>query len=292
MSYRLLATDLDGTAIADGQSSSRRVREAVAAATAHGVMVVLATGRPFVSAKIFASELGLQTPAICLQGAVVRELAGEQRTLLVQRMPEAPLMEALELAQRRRLDLTVYSEELVFTAKMHHSEEFYARWFGIPKEDVGSYAAIPDRMRALGMSPVKALFIGEPDENDRLVPELVERFAGRLAVVRSHPFFVELTAPEVSKSTALAHLARHLGVARDEIVAVGDSGNDVSMIRWAGTGVAMGNATPDVLAAADWVAPSIEEDGLAVVIERFFLNGDATNRKQRLASLDRTARPA
>jgi hydroxymethylpyrimidine pyrophosphatase-like HAD family hydrolase len=102
----------------------------------------------------------------------------------------------------------------------------------------------------------------------------LERFNGRLSVVRSHELFVEVTSPSVSKGAALAFVAERFGVSREEVIAVGDSGNDVSMVEWAGLGVAMANATPDVHAVADWVAPPVGDDGVVEIIERFlFRNG-------------------
>ena len=101
--------------------------------------------------------------------------------------------------------------------------------------------------------------------------ELAASFAGRLNVVRSHPLFVEIISPRVSKGRGVAHLADLYGVSRAQTIAVGDSGNDLSMVQWAGLGVAMGNASADVKAVADWIAPPVSEDGVAAVIERFVL---------------------
>jgi hypothetical protein len=115
------------------------------------------------------------------------------------------------------------------------------------------------------------MFIGEPALVDRLTPEVQERYGDRFAVVRSHTLFSEITAPGVSKGSALAFLAHRYGIAREETIAAGDNGNDVSMIAWAGLGVAMANATPEAMAVAKWVAPSVGEDGVADLIDRYIL---------------------
>ena len=91
--------------------------------------------------------------------------------------------------------------------------------------------------------------------------------------MRSHDWFVEGLAASVSKGTAAARLADRLGVAREEVMALGDGGNDLAMVEWAGLGVAMGNAAPAVRAAADVIAPSQAEDGAAWAIEQLALNG-------------------
>ena len=113
--------------------------------------------------------------------------------------------------------------------------------------------------------------IVEPGEGEPLAAELHAIFQGRLTVLRSHELFTEVTPPNASKGNALAFLADRYGISQAETIAVGDSDNDISMIRWAGLGVAMGNAAPEVIAAADWVAPSVFDDGLAAVIEEFVL---------------------
>lgn len=271
MSYRLLAFDYDGTAADDGALPSPRVREAVAAAQAAGVRLVLATGRSYASASGYAAALGLHDPVICVQGAVVRDLTGDRSVLLTEPVPRESFREVLAFAEQRRLDLNLYSEDALYHVHMHYPQAFYDRWFGMPMFHVDSFDEACERLAAQRQHPLKGLFIGEPDDNDRLIIELEERFGGRLTVVRSHALFVEVISPRASKGQALAFLADRFGIAQADTVAVGDSGNDISMIRWAGLGVAMGNASPDVKAVAGWIAPPVGEDGLADVIQSFLL---------------------
>jgi len=266
--------DLDGTAIVDGQMPTAAVQRAVARAQACGVQVVVATGRPYQSARRYADALGVTAPVICFQGAVVKELGPAQATLWADPLPQEPLAELIAFAETRELDLTLYSERAIYIAAMYRPESFYEQWFGLTLRRVKRLADALAEMRGEGLVPLKALFIGEPAANDRLFVELRERFAGRrsssedrLAIVRSHAFFVEATSPHASKGNALAFIAQHLGISQAETIAVGDSGNDLSMVEWAGLGVAMANASPDLLAAADWVAPPVHEDGIAAVIE-------------------------
>ncbi|PKO23218.1 MAG: Cof-type HAD-IIB family hydrolase [Chloroflexi bacterium HGW-Chloroflexi-1] len=271
--YRLLALDIDGTTVVSGRPATPRVREAIAVAQARGVHVILATGRPYRSAIQYGVDLGLSTPLICFQGALVKEVTGGAATLLAETVPPEPLAEVVALAQERQLDLTIYGEDTIYLSSMSRPRSFYDLWFGLSTRRVPSLDQALQILRTRGTAPFKGLFIGEPQDNDRLAPELAARFAGRLTVLRSHPLFVELLSPKVSKGRAVAFLAERYGVPQAETIAVGDSGNDVSMVRWAGLGVAVRNATADVLAAADWVAPPVTEDAVAVVIERFILNG-------------------
>lgn len=270
--YNLLAFDYDGTAAVDGQLPTERVCAAVAAARAHGAILVLATGRPYESAARYAQVLDLDTPVICFQGAVVREIRGEQRRLYVEPAPADAMCEVLMLADERRLEFNVYGEDLMYVLNRGRPASFYERWFGMEIRFVSSYAEVCDLFAAMGKPPIKGLFIGDPETNDAFRNELSTRFAGRLSAVRSHDMFVEVHSTEASKGHGLRFLAQHYGVSQGETIAVGDSGNDCSMIEWAGLGVAMANASPEVFAVADIIAPSVTEDGLADVIERYILS--------------------
>jgi len=270
MTIRLLAFDYDGTAAIDGGLPSAAVCEALAQAQARGVRVVLATGRTYASALPYARALGLHDPVICYQGAMVRELGGtDPHTLLIEPLPEEPLAGVLAHAEVEGLDLTLYDETAMYYVEMRHPQAFYDRWFGMPMRQVRSLPEAVSQIRAAGSYPIKGLYIAQATENDQLVPDLRARFGHSLSVVRSHDLFAELISPAASKGHALAHLAQLWGIPRAETMAVGDSGNDASMIEWAGVGVAMGNALHEAVAVADWVAPSVEDDGLVAAIDKF-----------------------
>ena len=272
--YKLLAFDYDGTAAVGGQLPTERVRQAVADARVQGAILVLATGRPYDSAMRYAQALDIDAPVICFQGAMVREICGEKRLLFVEPAPADAMCEILALADERGLELNLYSEERMYAVERGRPASFYERWFGVKIEFVRSYPEMCDLFAAMGRSPLKGLFIGAPETNGAFRDELSRRFAGRLAVVRSHDMFVEVHSIEASKGHGLRFLSQHYGVSQAETIAVGDSGNDCSMIEWAGLGVAMANASPDVLAVADVVAPSVTQDGLADVIEHYILSNN------------------
>ena len=271
MSYRLLCFDYDGTAADGGHFPSQRVCEAVTAAQVRGVRVVLATGRSFGAAYRYAEALGLHDAVITYQGAIVKEMHPPHATLVREVLPLEPLAEFLTLAEARDLDLSLYGEEEYYITAQRRSPEFHRRWFGPPCHQVASYADALSALQAQGDAPIKGLMIVEPGEGEPLAAELHAIFQGRLTVLRSHELFTEVTSPNASKGNAMAFLAARYGIPQAETLAVGDSDNDISMIRWAGLGVAMGNAAPEVIAAADCVAPSVTQDGLAAVIEEFVL---------------------
>ncbi len=123
--YKLLAFDYDGTAAIDGQSPTERTRAAVAAARDQGAILVLATGRPYDSAARYAQALGLDTPVICFQGAMVREISGEKRLLFVEPAPADAMQEVLALADERGLELNLYGEERMYVVSSGRPASFY-----------------------------------------------------------------------------------------------------------------------------------------------------------------------
>ena len=264
MPYKLIALDLDGTLLRDDLTMSPRVRQALGLAAAKGVRLTLASGRGYPSLRRWAEELHISVPVICYQGAVVTDPLTHQ-CLLKRTFPLALVEELADLARRYDLSLTLYADDQVYVEDKRHSDAFYEKWFGLPCR------VVDDLALALPTEPVKCIFIASEAELTQMRPEFERQFGERLQIVRSHRFFLEGLPLGVDKATALAWVAGRLGISREETMAVGDSGNDAGMIAWAGLGIAMGNASPEAKSVADYVAPTVEHDGLAEAIERFCL---------------------
>jgi len=264
---RLLALDLDGTLIDDGLVISPGVRRAIAAAQEHGVAVTLATGRMFDATLPFAHDLGITAPLVCYQGGLI-QAPDSDVPLYRATMEPALVREVLEWQARRGWHVVLYADDDVFIAGQQYPEIFYRSLLGERLVWVDDLSPVLEQHE-----PVKFLVVvAEPPEADRIEAELRRGFEGRMEVVRSHAMFVEGNPLGVSKGDALRRLAAYLGVPQAQVMAVGDQGNDVPMIAWAGVGVAMGNASHAAKAVADWIAPPLAEDGAAVAIERFVLN--------------------
>ncbi len=264
MTYRLIALDLDGTLIAHDLRISPRARRAIRRAMDKGITVILASGRAFPSMLPYVQELGISAPVICYQGCQI--VLPETRQVIYQATLPLPVTQTLlEYAQSRDLDITVYVDDHIYLREFRHPEEFYRRWFGLP------CILVKDLVAGVRQEPTKVIITGAGPENDRLMPELQRRFGSSINVIRSHTLFIEGMPLGVSKGAALERVAADLGIPQEQTMAIGDWGNDVEMVAWAGLGVAMGNATEGVKAVASYVAPSVEEDGVAVAIETFCL---------------------
>jgi Cof subfamily protein (haloacid dehalogenase superfamily) len=265
MTYKLLALDLDGTVMGPDLVIPESVRLAVAGLLRRGVYVTIATGRMFAATRTYAEQLGLGGAVICYQGAMVCDLgSGEQLAHFP--MPAAEAAEAAEALLEEQICMIAYQhEKLVVSGPSPELDRYLA--FHPHAVEIVVEPNIPGRLAA--DPPTKILFVAEPGVVTRQLERLTPQFAGRLATTRSHELFGELTALGVSKGAALAALAARLGVAREEVVAIGDQENDLSMIAWAGLGLAMGNAIPEVQRAAAAVLPSVAEEGVAYAIRRY-----------------------
>jgi Cof subfamily protein (haloacid dehalogenase superfamily) len=266
MRFRLVTLDLDGTLIGKEQVIPPRTRRAVQGAVNRGCLVTIATGRGFTPTARFAQDLGVNAPLICYQGALIRD-PRDGTIIYTATIPLHVAQEVLTFSRARQLNVQVYTEdEQSYAGQVTPTIADIAEKSGVPVTGVGGLA---DR---LDSPPFKFLvFVEQPEAIPELMRDLQAQFDGRLQVVQSWSHVVEATGLEVSKGEALARLAAHLGVSQSATMAVGDQGNDVSMIAWAGLGVAMGDASPAAKAAADVIAPPLAAEGAAWAIERHVL---------------------
>ncbi|HOV80768.1 MAG TPA: Cof-type HAD-IIB family hydrolase [Bacillota bacterium] len=262
---KMVAVDLDDTLLSGELRLTGRVKEAVAAARAAGVKFTISTGRMFRSAAVFAQELQIDIPLITYQGALVKNsLSGE--TLLYRPLPLVYAREIITRVKRSGCHLNCYLDDRLLVEK-HTSESIrYASFSGVEAEPVGDFLEFFDR------DPIKVLAISEEPLLDRLSAELKPAYEGKVHIVKSKPHFLEFSHPLATKGDALAFLAGCYGIGREEIMAVGDSYNDLEMIRYAGLGVAVANARDDVKKEADYVTSATYGDGVVEALEKFVLN--------------------
>jgi Cof subfamily protein (haloacid dehalogenase superfamily) len=265
---RLLAIDLDGTLLNHALEVSPRDRDAVRAAVAAGVQVVLATGRMFRSTLPYAQQLGLNGPMINYQGAVVRDV-GTGEVWFRCELTVPMQQRVVAFTEPRDWHANVYVDEEIYTERARPEADLYAKISMVPYHVVGPLSHWV-RQPATKMVLVQL----DPQQVLTRMGELSVWMTGVATVTRSLDWFIEVVNPQVSKSAALALVADRLGVARAEVCAIGDNRNDQDMIAWAGFGVAMGTAPAEVKAVARYVTTTPDEGGVADVIERFVLGGE------------------
>ena len=218
-------------------------------------MVAACTGRPYSGAVQWVRRFHLTEPLICYQGAQVRTPDGA--VLLDHGIPHELAMEVIRFARERHLHVNAYRDDALLVEHDTPEGREYAHHSGLDPE------IVPDLDQAMGPTSPKLVIVASEEKIEQLLPEVRERWKDRLFVATSLPNYLEMTIPTADKGTALRFLAERLGVPQAETVAAGDGRNDVPMITWAGLGVAVAGAPPEVLEAADRVIGRPGTGGLA-----------------------------
>jgi hypothetical protein len=273
MRYRLLAIDIDGTLVNSRDEISPATREALGRARAAGIHVVLATGRRYSKALPLVESLGIRVPLVTASGALVKDPC-DHRTLFCAQFDRAVLCQALRIIAGCGFDPVVCADTFLegfdfYMARPEARGPALAEYFSANRGDGRVWPGLltcPPAGVFIGFS------MGSREEMLALAELLDRRLPNRLRlhVLRSPKysgFLCEWTPAGVTKWSAVRRLAQGWGIDDGQICAVGDDVNDIPMIQAAGLGVAMGNATAEVKAAADRLAPTLQEDGLATVVD-------------------------
>ena len=271
---RLIALDIDGTLIGDDGVIGSRTLAAVRAAMDRDVAVSLVTGRMVSSALRFAQELDLSGPVVGYQGGLIRAMpeAGSKRLgKLLLHTPIQP-----DVAR----EIVRWTREHGLDPHVNHLERFILRADDVRADDYSAFMGaraelVPDLLEAITHPVTKVLAVGEPPAPVDLAPIARAHFEGRADVTISHPRFLEFIAPGVSKGRAVRWLARRLRIPLGATLAIGDQWNDLEMLSEVGHGAAMPSAPAAVRAIARYVAPPLEDEGAAQIIEQLVLAGAA-----------------
>jgi len=260
---RLLALDLDGTLLRADGSISASTLCALRAAQARGLRLLFVTARPPRRVRLVSAACELSGIAICGNGSVLYDLNANR--LLYQERLRAEHASLLVESLRTAVPDVAFAVEV---GLQYGCDSNYAILSEHAKDRADPLMRRADALELCREGVTKLIV----QQLDWPLPELLEMtrvFASsRAAVSHSGSHFVEVTAPDVNKATALQRYCAAQGIAAGEVIAFGDMPNDLPMLRWAGCGIAVANAHPDVLAAADLVTRSNDADGVALALER------------------------
>jgi Cof subfamily protein (haloacid dehalogenase superfamily) len=266
--YKVVVSDLDGTLVHHDLRVSDATIQTIRALGQHypEVKVVLATGRMLPSALPFAQKLGLSTPIITYQGGMVSESVAPYTTLLHQPVPLVLAQTVLRFCKELGLHLNVYMNNVLYTEAHPLYVAMYKATAAIEPQVVANMT------EHLTVAPTKLVVIEEDaqklaDFREQVQAAFTEQ---ELTLCLSRPHFLEFTAAGISKWSAVEYLLKHWNLSASEVVAFGDQDNDLSLLRQAGLGVAVGNAPEWIQKQAKRVAPSLEEDGVAKVLQELF----------------------
>ncbi len=268
--YKLIAIDMDGTLLNDEKKISQANFDAIQQARKNGVKVVLASGRPLVGFKRYLEELNLTTEddyAVAFNGGLVQSTEGT-KTISKTPLSLEDYKSLYKLSKELKVNIHALTEDSVISPKdskytRHEAEMNHICNVIIPVDEV-----------TIDTTIVKVMFIDESEIIERIIEEIPEEVSSKYTVVRSSPFFLEFLPKSVNKGVGVAALAKKLNIKQEEVICIGDAGNDIHMIKYAGLGVAMGNAFPEVKKVADFITKTNEQDGVAFIINKFILHSE------------------
>ncbi|MGQ4602145.1 Cof-type HAD-IIB family hydrolase [Aeromonas veronii] len=268
--YKAIALDMDGTLLTRDHKISSATRAALAQARAHGIKVLLVTGRHYMTARPFHHELALDTPLICSNGAYLYDPV-QNRIISRDPLAAAPLTELLAAVEAQQMGALFHLSEGIGYIGCEEHVTRIRHWS----------ANQPDHLK-IALHPVEELpgwldnpvwklelFNQDPARLHTFMGEVVEQmpFTHDWAA----PYAVELVQPGCSKGNRLAQWAASEGIAMEQVVAFGDNNNDISMFEQVGLAVAMGNAAPQIQSHAHRVTADHNEDGIALALQRWVL---------------------
>ncbi|ADL04149.1 Cof-type HAD-IIB family hydrolase [Lacrimispora saccharolytica] len=269
MDYRMIVLDLDGTLTNRNKEITPRTKEALFELKRQGGIIVLASGRPTYGVMPLARELELhESGGYILSfngGRIIDCKTGE--TVFAKELPVSSNARIIRMAEDHGVNILTYENDLIVTPNAR--DEYVEKEAAINKlevkevEDMEAYVQFP---------VVKFLMLEEGDFLAMVEPKVKAALGRDYSVYRSEPYFLEILPKGIDKAASLERLLLRLGMKRDDMIACGDGYNDLSMIQYAGLGVAMENAVLPVKTAADYVTCSNNHDGVAHVVEKFMLS--------------------
>lgn len=263
----LIALDIDGTLTNSKKELTPRTSSCLLRLQEEGARLALASGRPTYGAEPLARDLRLSKYGgfiLSYNGGKITDCA-TGRTLFRQQLPEGAVPRLAALRDELSLELLTYEGTCIVTE--HPENPYVQKEAAINRMEVRRIASFADYV---SFPVTKCLMVGEGSYLASVEAYAAERLGDGFSVYRSEPYFLEIVPKGIDKARSLERLLRRLSMGRENLIAFGDGYNDISMLRYAGLGFAMANASEAVRQAADRVAPSNDEDGAARSLEELF----------------------
>lgn len=261
----MLVLDMDDTLLTDDHTISNENKEMLALAKEKGVYIILASGRPTPAMVNYARELGLDNSyMISYNGAVITDLK-EDKVIFEQMLTKEQIHELYDYSVKSKTDIITYLDGKVVSETDSKYIDIELNITGLEHNKVTSFK------ETVQTAAVKCILLEEPSYLVEVEKDL-KRAMPHLSVSMSKPFFLEVAQHGIDKAASIKIIAQKLGILQSEIIAVGNAGNDLTMIEYAGLGVWVANVTPELKDKADVIVASNNDHGVAEVIKRFILN--------------------
>ena len=258
---KMVATDIDGTIVKWDTGFSDNVRNCIKKMTAQGIKVVLVTGRMHCATAPIAIELRLTTPIVSYQGGLIKDFSG--KTLYQENLPDDYAKKIINWARKNNVHLNLYLDDKLYVEK---DNDFVKRYTDgkFVTYNVCSF----DDLDIHNVNKLLAIDYNDAERVTGWVEELHRTYPD-LYIVKSTPYFCEIGSPNAKKSRGVEFLAKEWGIKQKEILTIGDQDNDIELLKSGGIKVAMGNATPELKACADFITDTVENDGFVKAMEKF-----------------------
>ncbi|ACA53851.1 sugar-phosphatase [Clostridium botulinum] len=266
--YKLIALDMDGTLLNNKKTISRENKEAIKAAISKGSKVVLATGRPLKGIEKYLKELDLINNgdyAIAFNGALVQETK-TGKVLYENNMTKEDLKILYKLSKELDVDIHFLTIDECYTPKLNVYSQIETTLNNIPLNII-DFDNVPDHLKI-----IKIMFVGSEEKITEIIKLVPKEFQEKYNVVRTASIYLEFLNKDTSKGYGVERLCNILNIDKKEVICAGDAENDIHMIEYAGLGVAMENAYPQVKKVANYITKNNEDHGVAQVINKFILN--------------------
>lgn len=258
----MVALDVDGTLIGKDGIISKQTRASIHAARKKNIKIILISGREAYSVNMFANELELDELIISLNGAMVTD-NGLKRILFRKDIKPKITKDIIKICEEKRVPIILFCENELFANQEDENLELFKKYSHAPVNIVGKLSDFY-KEHLVG----KILMIGDHEQLLDIKIDLEKSYYGEINIEFSKPFFLEIYNADTSKGIMLEKIAGYYGIKSEEVMAIGDGENDVSMIEYAGMGVAMGNALENVKRKADFITLSQCENGVSYALEK------------------------
>lgn len=276
MKFKLIATDMDGTLLNSNKEVSQRNKEILHKAKESGVQIVIATGRIYTSARMYARLLGINTPIIACNGAIIRASSTEE---IIESTPieNTIIKEILEALEESNIYYHFYGSESFYTKELKYTSDYYyklnnnlstAERINIKIEENPLLAF---KSREIKDDILKFVVIDEDISKLNFVRDKLRDIQG-VSIDKSWYNNIEIMAKGVSKGNALKKLRKLMEISKEEIISFGDNENDISLFEESGFKVAMANGEEILKEKADYITLSNDEDGVAYGIDKFVIS--------------------
>lgn len=267
MKYKLMAVDIDGTLLNDNSELTENTRNKIKKAVERGLVFTIASGRPIQGIEGLNRQLNLDVPYITYNGAMV--VMGKSRQIIYQRnLSPEDSRDIVDLAREYNVTCMVWKDNRLFVSEINELVNKYTQISSVVPNKIDNLEKL------LENGVTKILWYDTAEKIAEYQSKIGQYISKNVNFHPSRPYFMEFVDVKASKAIAMEQIGNHYGIKQSQMIAVGDGFNDLSMIEYAGLGVAMANAPEEVKKRADYITLSNEEDGVAHVINKFILNND------------------